>query len=254
MKTRFPLACLLGLVVVGLLLGATRSSARPAAGPSAAYPATLQHVLTVAATAKDGTVAQFSSASPVIDVAAPGVDIPIAKPLATTPSGYGTGTGASYAAAIIAGAAAWVWTMRPSLQASQVAELLRRSARPLGSPVPNDDTGYGMLDVAAALRTPAPPPDQLEPSDDIVYALPLGTPNHGSWPLTTPRRAQATITASVTAIKDPVVRVGIESRPGIDHALSGDDDGPLDEGGARLRPARRRPAPASARCSTRPGG
>ncbi len=112
--------------------------------------------------------------------------------------------------------------MRPSLQASQVAELLRRSARPLGSPVPNDDTGDGMLDVAAALRAPAPLPDQLEPNDDIVYALPLGTPNHGSWPLTTPRRAEAAITASVTAIKDPidVYRTWVPARATVTAALA----------------------------------
>jgi hypothetical protein len=58
--------------------------------------------------------------------------------------------------------------------------------------------------VAAALSTEAPPADQLEPNDDVVYALPLGTPNHGSWPLTTPIRSRASIAASVTATKDPV--------------------------------------------------
>jgi hypothetical protein len=168
------------------------------------YPADLQHVLTVAATDRSGLPAFFSSVSPAVDLAAPGVDIPIAEPLSLDPTGYGVGTGTSYAAAIVAGAAAWVWTMRPNLQASQVAEVLRRSAHPLGSLSPNDDTGYGLLDVAAALRTPAPPPDPLEPNDDIVYALPLGTPNHGSWPLTTPTRPRAAITASVTEIKDPI--------------------------------------------------
>lgn len=168
------------------------------------YPADLQHVFTVAATERSGSPAFFSSASPAVDLAAPGVDIPIAEPFALDPTGYGVGTGTSYAAAIVAGAAAWVWTRRPNLQASQVAEVLRRSARPLGSLSPNDDTGYGLLDVADALSTPAPPPDPLEPNDDIVYALPLGTPNHGSWPLTTPTRARAAITASVTAIKDPI--------------------------------------------------
>jgi hypothetical protein len=187
----------------GCLVVASTGNGR-AQGSPPFYPADLQHVLTVGATARDGSVAPFSSASPAIDLAAPGVGIPIAVPLSMNPDGYSTGTGASYAAAIVAGAAAWIWTMRPSLQASQVADVLRRSARPLGSPSPNDDTGYGLLDVAAALQMPAPPPDPLEPNDDIVYALPLGTPNHGSWPLTTPRRAQAAITASVTAIKDPI--------------------------------------------------
>ena len=166
----------------GCLVVASTGNQRTQGSPPF-YPATLQHVFTVASTSRDGSIAPFSSASPAVDLAAPGVDIPLAMPLAITPSGYGIRSGTSYSAAIVAGAAAWIWTLRPTLQASQVAEILRRSARPLGSPSPNDDFGFGLLDVAAALRTPAPPPDQLEPNDDIVYALPLGTPNHGSWPL-----------------------------------------------------------------------
>jgi hypothetical protein len=187
----------------GCLVVASTGNARSLGSP-AFYPADQQHVLTVAATDRSGAVAPFSSASPAIDIAAPGVDIPIAEPISLDPSGYGIGNGTSWAAAIVAGAAAWVWTARPNLQASQVAEVLRRSARPLGAATPNDDTGFGLLDVAAALKTPAPPADQLEPNDDVVYTLPLGTPNHGSHALTTPRRAQTAITASVTAIKDPV--------------------------------------------------
>jgi subtilisin family serine protease len=168
------------------------------------YPAGLPHVLAVAATAPSGSVAPFSNSSPAIDLAAPGVEIPIAVPPQTDPGGYSTGTGTSYAAAIVAGAAAWVWTMRPDLQASQVAEVLRRSARDLGTPGPDNDTGWGLLDLAAALRTPAPPPDPQEPNDDIWYDLPLGLPSSGAHPLTAPRRLETTLTASVTAIKDPI--------------------------------------------------
>src|SRR5207302_1135089 len=83
-------------------------------------------------------------------------------------------------------AAAGVWTLRPELKASQVAEVLRRSARALGPARPNNDTGWGLLDVAAALLAPAPPPDPLEPNDDIWYDQPLGLPNAGSQPITSP--------------------------------------------------------------------
>ena len=168
------------------------------------YPAGLPHVFAVAASHPNGSVAAFSSASPAIDIAAPGVEIPIAVPHRKNASGYSKGTGTSYAAAIVAGAAAWVWTMRPDLQASQVAEILRRSARDLGTPGPDNDSGWGLLDVAAALRTPAPPPDPQEPNDDIWYVLPIGEPSSGAPALTTPRRGETTITASVMAIKDPV--------------------------------------------------
>src|SRR5207244_10978232 len=103
-----------------------------------------------------------------------------ARPARGSPTGPAAGTGTSYAAASVAGAAAWIWRARPELTATQVADVLRRSARDLGPPGPDVDTGWGLLDVAAALRTPAPPPDPLEPNDDIWYVLPLGLPNAGS--------------------------------------------------------------------------
>ena len=44
------------------------------------YPAFYPHVLTVAATNEDNRVAAFSSISPTVDLAAPGVHIPVAEP------------------------------------------------------------------------------------------------------------------------------------------------------------------------------
>src|SRR5207237_643071 len=187
----------------GCLVVASAGNEREIGSPPF-YPAALPHVFTVAATDRTGGVAGFSSASPAIDLAAPGVDIPIAVPLSTQPDGLSSGTGTSYAAAIVAGAAAWIWTVRPTLTASQMAEVLRRSARDLAPPGQDNDSGWGMLDVAAALRTPAPPPDPLEPNDDIWYDLPLGLPNAGARPLTSPGHPQTTIQASVTPVKDPV--------------------------------------------------
>src|SRR5207248_776429 len=75
---------------------------------------------------------------------------------------YGYGTGTSYAAPQVAGAAALVWAANPSLTAAQVALLLERTA------------GAGhVLDVAAAVAAaqgkpapaaaPAPPVVTLKP-------------------------------------------------------------------------------------------
>ena len=46
--------------------------------------------------------------------------------------------------------AAWVWTVRPELDASQLFEVIRRSARDLEPPGKDVATGYGLLNVPAA--------------------------------------------------------------------------------------------------------
>jgi subtilase family protein len=130
-------------------------------------PAGLPHVLTVAATDSASAVAYFSHAGETTDLAAPGERVPIATPLAVDPSGYRVGSGTSFSAPIVAGAAAWVWTARPRLDAGQLFEVMRRSGRDLGAPGFDPDTGFGMLDVPRALAYPAPIPDPLEPNEDL---------------------------------------------------------------------------------------
>jgi hypothetical protein len=131
------------------------------------FPAGLPHVLTVAATDATSSVSYFSNASPNVDLAAPGERVPIATPLTIDPSGYRVGSGTSFSAPIVAGAAAWIWTARPGLDASQVLEVMRRSGRDLGVPGFDADTGFGMLDVPSALAYPTPVPDPLEPNEDV---------------------------------------------------------------------------------------
>ncbi len=80
------------------------------------YPASYPHVLTVGATDETDNVASFSSMSAWLDLAAPGVDIVAAVPLSYAPSGYLTGlSGTSFSAPLVSAAAAWVWTVRPTL-------------------------------------------------------------------------------------------------------------------------------------------
>ena len=55
---------------------------------------------------------------------------------------------------MVAGAAAWLWTVRPDLNADQVAQILRLSARDVATPGYDTATGYGILDLAAALASP----------------------------------------------------------------------------------------------------
>ena len=131
------------------------------------FPAGLPHVLTVAATDAASAVTYFSHASSTVDLAAPGERVPVAVPQPVDPGGYRVASGTSFSAPIVAGAAAWVWTARPTLDASQVLEVMRRSGRDLGAPGFDADTGFGMLDVPSALGYPTPVRDPLEPNEDV---------------------------------------------------------------------------------------
>jgi hypothetical protein len=151
-----------------LVVAASGNSGEEGSPPS--YPAVTAHVLTVGATDQSGQPAIFSSRSPFVDLAAPGVDIPVATAL---DNGYDAQSGTSFSSPIVAGAAAWLWTVRPDLDASQVAEILRRSARDVFTPGYDTATGYGILDVAAALAAPTPLRDSAEPNDDAASAATL---------------------------------------------------------------------------------
>ena len=136
-------------------------------GNPLSYPASNPHVLTVGATAVGDRPAQFSSSSPALDLAAPGVDIPAAVPLVDDPTGYTLVEGTSFSAPLVAGATAWVWTARPTLEKTQVFDLMRLSAKDIWAPGWDRDTGFGLLDIPNALTQAPPPIDPLEPNDDI---------------------------------------------------------------------------------------
>ena len=103
-------------------------------GNTAASPANLNHVLTIAATDRQDRPTTFSTASLGVDLAAPGVDIPAAVPTAFSQSGYSLMAGTSFSAPIVTGATAWVWTMRAQLDNTQVFDLMRYSARDVPPP------------------------------------------------------------------------------------------------------------------------
>ena len=138
-------------------------------GSPVSYPAAQAHVLTVAATDQNDTVADFSTAAPTNDLSAPGTNIVGAVPLARDPTGFTTDPveGTSFSAPIVAAAAAWIWTVRPTLDWTQLFELLRSSARDVGPVGYDPETGFGILDIPAALAAPTPPRDPFEPNDDV---------------------------------------------------------------------------------------
>ncbi len=186
----------------GCLVVAAAGNDRGSGSPPS-YPASLPHVLTVAATGRDDAVAPFSSASLALDVAAPGQDLTGAVPLADDPSGYASLSGTSFATPIVSAAAAWVWTARPGLDVTQLFDLLRGTARDVGPPGFDTDTGFGIVDIPAALSAPAPPRDPFEPNDDVDQVKPGALFAEGEPALTTPAKPSTRIAGSLDVTEDP---------------------------------------------------
>ena len=180
-----------GVVVVAAVGNGDASPRTP--WPFATYPAALPHVLGVSALARNGAAPAFSNRDRVYnDLAAPGQDLLSTFPRALTapfrecadqgysscgPAEWLAAEGTSFAAPQVSAAAANLLALRPRLAPEQVTAILTRTAvdsvPATGcvrcAPGRDELTGWGRLDVAAALRTlagPPPPRDRLEPNDD----------------------------------------------------------------------------------------
>lgn len=166
-------------------------------------PAMWPHVLTVGSTNRAGTVSYFSSEGMGIDLAAPGESMVVATPTYFAASGYSDVDGTSFSSALVSATAAWVATRR-NMHVTQLAELLRSSARDVGSPGWDADTGFGILDIPAALRRPLPAVDPLEPNDDVNQVSGAGLFKDAAAALTRPGRPRASLRARLDRSEDPV--------------------------------------------------
>ena len=172
-------------------------------------PASLPHVLTVGATDQSDRFAFFSNRSSALDLAAPGVSIPVAVPTYFNASGFASFDGTSFSAPLVAGAAAWIWTVRPDLDPTQLEDVMRNSARDVGPKGWDADTGFGILSIPAALAAKIPVKDPQEPNDDINLVRPHAVTASGTR-LTTPARLQARL--DVTEDPEDVYRVWVPAR------------------------------------------
>jgi subtilisin family serine protease len=129
-------------------------------GNRASYPAALlgREGIVVGASTPTGTRAPFSTTGRYVDLLAPGVGVLGALAagcpntlftLAPDTTGYGFGSGTSYAAPEVAGAAALVWAGNPLLSATAVATILTSTAS--GHGAWSTELGSGTLDVGAAV-------------------------------------------------------------------------------------------------------
>ena len=152
----------------------------------ASYPAALAHVVGVSAVAPNGEIPAFSNRDQIYnDLAAPGKGVVSTFPLALSDPAceqpgysicalvedYRRGEGTSFAVPLVSAAAALVLSQRPDLHASQVADLLERTALDIQESGRDKLSGNGQLDIAtalAALAGPLPPADVFEPNDDAA--------------------------------------------------------------------------------------
>jgi subtilisin family serine protease len=178
------------------------------------YPASLPHVLTVAATTQTGVPAPFSAVSDGVDLAAPGVGISVAVPYLYTTDGYQFLNGTSFSAPIVSGAAALVWTVRSDLDNTQLFNLLRFSAHDVAPAGFDPVTGFGMLDLPGALALAAPNRDSPEPNDDVRLVKPRALFRQGEPPLLGLAKTSAFVRGSVDGVEDPhdVYRVWVPKR------------------------------------------
>jgi subtilisin family serine protease len=106
-----------------------------------------------------------------VAIAAPGVDIYSTS----TNNNYSKGSGTSAATAIVAGAAALVRSKYPELSAHEVVHRLTATATDKGTPGRDEQYGYGVLNLVAALTADVPP---LSASAAPPATSPAATPEH----------------------------------------------------------------------------
>jgi thermitase len=112
------------------------------------YPAAYPEVFAVAASDSNNKKAPFSNYGDYIDVTAPGVSI-----ASTYPNNqYAALSGTSMASPHVTALAALIRSTNPSLKNTEVYEIMRTSARDLGSPGKDKYFGYGLIDVVQAVN------------------------------------------------------------------------------------------------------
>lgn len=121
---------------------------------SVVSPASLPGAFAVGAVDSEGQIAWFSSRGPSPwgeirpHVVAPGVRVRSSLPGGT----YGELSGTSMAAPHAAGVAALLKAARPDLSPPQIAEILTRTATPMTTTIPNNESGWGLIHALEALR------------------------------------------------------------------------------------------------------
>ncbi|WP_416901130.1 type VII secretion-associated serine protease mycosin [Micromonospora echinospora] len=148
------------------------------------YPARHPGVVAVGGVDREGNHAAVSVTGREIDVVAPATDI-----YSTSMDGkYRKGTGTSNSTAIVAGAVALIRSRYPELPATEVVHRLTATAIDKGPPGRDDQYGYGVIDLVAALTADVPPlaaqsPTVSAPADATPTTTAAGPEAGGDGPV-----------------------------------------------------------------------
>jgi subtilisin family serine protease len=152
------------LRAAGIFVVASAGNEGPRCGSVSDPIAIYDAAFSVGAIDQAGNIADFSSRGPVTvdgsgrikpDIVAPGVNVRSALP----GNSYGENSGTSMAGPHIAGVVALLWSAQPKLigDIDKTEQILIETARPYdggcdSGELPNDDTGYGVVDAYAAVQ------------------------------------------------------------------------------------------------------
>ncbi len=157
-------------------------------------PSDCKDAISVGATDKNDQIASFSSRGPTSDgrlkpeICAPGKDI-----VSTRATGihnekavdnyYISMSGTSMACPMVSGSVALMLQKDPTLTAAKVKDILEKTAKRLGSKTPNEDYGYGRINVKSALdslaggKTPVTTPTPTPTPKPVISPTPTPTPS-----------------------------------------------------------------------------
>jgi uncharacterized repeat protein (TIGR01451 family) len=185
------------------------------------YPAACPGALAVGATDRNDDPASFTNPGARVDLAAPGEAILSTWYISGLgQSGYTTLSGTSEAAPHVAAAAALVWARWPGLNADGVKAQLQGSVVDVGLPGRDDETGWGRLDLAAALSDPVKPVDlQLEAWAEPAGII-AGNPLTATFAITNAGTSRAT-SVTLNATLPAELAFGGLSMTGNDCSLNG---------------------------------
>ncbi len=157
----------------GLLFMAAGNDGANGDTSSPSYP-DFQSFIAVGATTSSDTKASWSNYGSYIDVVAPGVSVYSTR----KGSGYGSGSGTSFASPIAGGVAALIYSVNPNFSPDQVEGFLSSTAVDLGDPGDDNVFGHGRVDAFEAVRKAKNFQGNTAPT-----AVASGTPVSGALPL-----------------------------------------------------------------------